>query len=40
MYVVPVLHRRDEELQEPIMREFMGIEEYRYYVEDREVSQT
>jgi len=37
---VPVLHPCEEELQDLIVREFMGTDEYRYYVEDGEVSET
>ena len=34
-----MLHPREEELQDPMVSEFMGIDEYRYYVEDGEVSE-
>ena len=35
-----MLHPHEEELQDPMVREFMGTDEYRYYVEDREVSES
>ena len=33
----PILHPREVELEQPVVRDYMRIDEYRYYVEDAEV---
>jgi len=37
LQIVPVLHPREEEIEESIVKEFMQTDEFRYYVEDGEV---
>ena len=37
LQIVPVLYPRKEELKEPIVADFMKMDEFRYYVEDGEV---
>ena len=37
LQIVPVLYPQEEELKEPILRDFMETDEFRYYVEDSKV---
>ena len=38
LQIIPILHQHDEEMEEPIVREFIDIDDFRYYVKDGEVS--
>ena len=38
MQVIPVLYPRDGEIVHPTVRDFMGTDEFGYYVDDGEVS--
>jgi len=37
LQIVPVLYPREMEMEEPIVKDFMETDEFRYYVEDGEV---
>ena len=37
LQIVPVLYPREMEIEEPIVKDFMATDEFRYYLEDGEV---